>query len=120
MNMKSKLLVLGLVLSAFGCSGTDAGRDPSMAATDAIARLDRQSRDTIGVGLGALSILATSDVGSFREKESLVASGRYAWIEELSAARLVEVRERNAREGVFVQVIPIGEGRELQAALREN
>ena len=73
---------------------------PSDEALEAsAAALEAQSVKTLGLGIRSLALLLAADPNSFTPKWYLERSGKWAMIEELKAAGLIEVNLRETLPG---------------------
>lgn len=111
-----------LVMMSSACAKSE-GENPedrmgSISWGHGVATIQRESRQIFGVGVVSLGALANVQENRFLLKDSLSYSYLSA-IKELEGAGYINVAEREAQEGVFINIVLTEKGRSLVDALSE-
>jgi uncharacterized protein with GYD domain len=116
-------LVLLLLAAFFSALTAGAVAADVAQIRQRVAELNKQSITFFGVSLNALRYLVDADAGNYLHLGHLEQSGNIKFIRELESKGYVRTQVVKAlpdgtqRSETFLQVVPVGEGAEIQRSI---
>lgn len=119
-GMAVSALLSAVLVGLAACSQSDSSTIPVAAEhKELVRRSDARLRDTTGIGIYAIGLLAQADSDVFL-LESALTSRQQAALQALAKHGYIELQRVDAEDGVYVTYAPTAKGRNLVDALPEG